>query len=55
MGIRSIIFCRHLIRYAFTVVVGVASAKPNAEGDVRKQVSGACLRELFSGGVPNNS
>jgi GT2 family glycosyltransferase len=55
LGMRSIMFFRHLIRYAVTVVAGVASVKRSTEGDVRKQVSGACLRELFSGTVPNNS
>jgi GT2 family glycosyltransferase len=48
-GIRSIMFCRHLIRYTFSVVVGLAKGKGIAEGDVRQQVSSACLRQLFSG------
>jgi hypothetical protein len=53
MGIRSIILFHHVVRYSFAVVVGIARAK-RTEGDVRKQVSGACLRELLSGGLPNN-
>ena len=52
MGIRSIMFFRHLIRYGAVVVAGLASAKQSPEGDVRKQVSGACLRAMFSDGVP---
>jgi GT2 family glycosyltransferase len=49
IGIRSIMLSHHLIRYAVTVVAGVARGRGTAGGDVRKQVSGACLRELFSG------
>jgi len=52
MGIRGIMFSRHLVRYLLALVVGVARS---AEGGVRKQVSGACLRELLSGGIPNHS
>jgi len=48
-GIRSILFFRHLARYATSVVMGLARRNATAEVDVRKQVSGACLRELFSG------
>ena len=49
MGIKGIMFSHHLIRYAVTVVAGLARGKGTAEGEVRKQVSSACLRELFSG------
>jgi GT2 family glycosyltransferase len=55
LGIRSIIISRHLIRYAVAVVAGLSRSKRSAEGDVQKQVSGACLRELLAGSVPNNS
>jgi GT2 family glycosyltransferase len=55
MGIRGIMLFHHLVRYALAVVAGQARAKRSAEGGVRKQVSGACLRELLSGGVPNRS
>jgi GT2 family glycosyltransferase len=54
LGIRSIMLFHHVVRYGFAMVAGLAPAK-RAEGDVRKQVSGACLRELFCGSVPNNS
>src|SRR3984957_1633789 len=49
IGIRSIMFSHHLIRYAVTLVAGLARGKGTAEGEVRKQVGGAGLRELFSG------
>jgi GT2 family glycosyltransferase len=52
MGIRSIIFFHHLTRYGFAVLNGVLHRKRNADGDVRKQVSGACLRGIFSETVP---
>jgi GT2 family glycosyltransferase len=48
MGIRSIIFFHHLLRYSFAVASGLLHFGRRPEGDVRKQVSGACLRELFS-------
>jgi GT2 family glycosyltransferase len=48
-GIRSIIFFHHVARYGFAVVAGLAGAKRSAQCDVRKQVSGACLRAMFSG------
>jgi GT2 family glycosyltransferase len=51
MGIRSIILFHHLARYGFAVVAGVARGKRSTESDVRKQVSSACLRELFSDSV----
>jgi len=55
LGIRSIILFHHVVRYWFAIVAGFTRAKRSAEADVRRQVSGACLRELLSGGVPNNS
>ena len=55
MGIRTITLFRHLTRYALAAAAGLGSGKESAEGDVRKQVSGACLRELLSGSLPNNS
>ena len=48
LGIRSIMIFRHLFRYVLAITAGLMSPKPQAERDVRKQVSGACLRELFS-------
>jgi GT2 family glycosyltransferase len=51
-GIRSIIFSHHVARYAFAAIAGLARGKQIAEGDVKKQVSGACLRAMFSGNFP---
>jgi GT2 family glycosyltransferase len=55
VGIRGIMLSHHMARYALAVVAGLAHAKRSAEGGLRKQVSGACLRELLSGSVPNHS
>ena len=55
LGIRSIMLVHHLVRYAFAVVSNLLHAKKRVEGDVRKQVSGACLRELVSGSVPREA
>lgn len=49
VGIRSIMLFHHLIRYGLAVVSGLARGKQN---EVRKQVSGACLRQLVYGAVP---
>jgi len=55
MGIWTIMFVRHLLRYAVGAVADRARRKPGAKADVRKQVSGACLRELFQSRIRNNS
>jgi GT2 family glycosyltransferase len=55
MGIRSIMVFHHLVRYAVAVVAGLARGKQSAEDDVRKQVSGACLRVVLSGSVPHKA
>jgi GT2 family glycosyltransferase len=55
LGIRTILFFRHLVRYSLAVVAGLARAKQSAGGNLQKQVSGACLRELFSGDVPQKA
>jgi GT2 family glycosyltransferase len=52
MGIRGIMFFHHLVRYAFAVVSGLAGGKRSAQCDVRKQVSGACLRSLLFEDAP---
>jgi hypothetical protein len=49
MGIRVITFFRHLVRYAVSAAASLARRKETPESNLRKQVSGACLRELFSG------
>jgi GT2 family glycosyltransferase len=55
LGIRSIMFFHHVLRYAFAAVLGLAHSKENTQNDVRKQVSAACLRQLLTGSVPNQA
>ena len=55
MGIRSIMFFRHALRYSFAVASTAFRPKGRVEGDVRRQVSGACLRQLFSRSVPREA
>ncbi|MGH9403382.1 MAG: glycosyltransferase family 2 protein [Terriglobia bacterium] len=51
LGIRGIMLLQHFLRYAVAVASGVTSTKAQTENKIRKQVSGACLRELFGGRV----
>jgi GT2 family glycosyltransferase len=55
LGIRSIMMFHHLVRYSFAVASGLLHPKNCTEGDVRKQVSGACLRELLPPRVPHEA
>jgi len=55
LGIRSILLFHHLLRYAAAVVSSVTHSGKSTQIDVRKQVSGACLRELLSGSVPQKA
>ncbi len=55
LGIRSIMLFHNLLRYLFAVLSGLARSQRRAESDVRKQVSGACLRELLFGSVPQRA
>ncbi len=50
LGIRSIMFFHHALRYSVAALFGLMWPKAN-RGDVRRQVSGACLRELFARSV----
>jgi GT2 family glycosyltransferase len=50
-GIRAIMLLHHVIRYVAGAAKSVAGPKANAECKVKKQVSGACLRELLGGRV----
>ena len=52
-GFRSILFFNHFLRYTFAALSGLRHSPGSAQNDVRKKVSGACLRELLSGSVPN--
>jgi GT2 family glycosyltransferase len=55
LGIRSIMLFRHLMRYTSGALSGLARSGESAQSDVRKQVSGACLRELFFSSFPNKA
>jgi hypothetical protein len=55
LGIRSIMLFHHLVRYTFAVLSGVTHSQGSARSKVGKQVSGACLRELIFGSIPNKS
>jgi hypothetical protein len=46
---------RHLLRYTVAALSGLSHSGEGAQSDVRKQVSGACLRELLLGSAPNNA
>ncbi len=55
LGIRTIMLFHHLLRYTFAVLSGLSRSRESVQSDVRKQVSGACLRELLSGSVPHQA
>jgi GT2 family glycosyltransferase len=55
LGIRSIMFFHHLSRYTFAILSSLARSGGSAQTDVRKKVSGACLRELLYRSVPNKA
>jgi GT2 family glycosyltransferase len=55
LGIRSIMVFHHLMRYALAVIASLAHSQGRAQSDVRKQVSGACLRELVFGSAPQKA
>ncbi len=47
-GIRTILFFHHCLRYTFAVFSELANPQKRDQSEVRKQVSGACLRGMFS-------
>ncbi len=51
VGIRSIMLFHHVVRYGITTLLGFVRPQGSAGNNVRKQVSGACVRELFCGTV----
>jgi GT2 family glycosyltransferase len=55
MGIRGIMIFHHAIRYVVALANSVVRRARTGEGKVRKQVSGACLRELISGAALNRA
>lgn len=52
LGIRSIMFSHHLLRYVVSALSSLAQSKKGSQNEVRKQVSSACLRQLLFGSVP---
>jgi len=54
-GIRTIMLFHHLARYGLAVLQNVVQPGQRTDGDVRKQVSGACLKTMFSESVPHNA
>lgn len=55
LGIRSIMFLHHLLRCVIVALSSLGNSQKKSQNEVRKQVSGACLRELLYGSVPNKS
>ena len=55
LGIRSIVLFHHLLRYLGAVLTGFLNPEKRSQGEVRKQVSGACLRQLITGSVPREA
>jgi GT2 family glycosyltransferase len=51
LGIRSILFCRHALRYLFGMASRLVHPSKGARSDVRIYVSSACLQALVSGSV----
>jgi hypothetical protein len=49
LGIRSLMLFRHLMRYTVGVLSGLGRPRGREQSELRKQVSGACLRELLFG------
>jgi GT2 family glycosyltransferase len=55
LGIRSILLFHHLLRYTAAAVSDLAHPRESEKSGVRKQVSGACLRQLFFGSIPQKA
>ena len=55
LGIRTIMTFHHLLRYIAAVLSAAVSSRGVEAGSVRKQVSGACLRQLLTGSVPHEA
>jgi hypothetical protein len=51
LGIRSIVFARHLLRYISAALANLSRSQVTPQIEVRKQVSEACLRQLLFGRV----
>jgi GT2 family glycosyltransferase len=54
LGIRCIMLFHHVLRYAMAATSGFSKSR-RSQNIVRRQVSGACLRELLNGVAPSAS
>jgi hypothetical protein len=52
LGIRTIMLFHHLMRYTIATLSSFMDSQKTTQTDVRKQVSGACLRQLLFGVLP---
>ncbi|HEX4004999.1 MAG TPA: glycosyltransferase family 2 protein [Acidobacteriaceae bacterium] len=48
LGIRTIMLCHHLLRYFVAALSALMPSRRKSQNEVRKQVSGACLRALVT-------
>lgn len=55
LGIRSIMAFHHLLRYTIAAATNAVHGGHDSKDNVRKQVSGACLRELLFGTIPQKA
>jgi hypothetical protein len=55
VGIRSLMIMHHMLRYAAGMLSTLGGMRESRDGTVRKQVSGACLRDLLLGSAPNQA
>jgi GT2 family glycosyltransferase len=55
LGIRSIMLFHHFLRYVIAALSTLAQSRKDPKNEVRKQVSGACLRELLTGSLPSRA
>lgn len=54
VGISGVFFFHHTTRYAFSILASAMRRKRDTD-NVRKQVSGACLRAMLTEGVPHKA
>ncbi|HMD84904.1 MAG TPA: glycosyltransferase family 2 protein [Terriglobia bacterium] len=54
-GMQSLLFFHLALRYLFALLARLAPFHRDSRNDRRKQISGACLRALFSKGVPHRA
>jgi GT2 family glycosyltransferase len=55
LGIRSVMLFHHVLRYSVAVVSELARRQGRVQANIKRQVSGACLRALITGSVPHEA